>query len=58
MTLSNPQEQEELLSEPDGYLTQLLDALARDDKDALRSFGRGDGFVHNSIRRLVWYVPA
>lgn len=41
----------------DKYLSQVLDALVRDDKVTLKRFGQQDGFVSNRIRALVWYVP-
>jgi hypothetical protein len=39
------------------YVTDLIDALSRRDKPALRRFGQQEGFLHNSIRRLAWYEP-
>ena len=39
------------------YLSQVLDALAKGDKVALKRFGQQDGFVDNRIRTLVWYLP-
>ncbi len=36
------------------YLFQILDAVKRRDRAALKRFGQKDGFVNNYIRRLVW----
>lgn len=41
----------------DKYLSQVLDALVKGDKVALKRFGQRDGFVDNRIRTLVWYLP-
>ena len=39
------------------YLSQVLDALVKGDKVALKRLGQRDGFVDNRIRTLVWYLP-
>jgi len=36
------------------YLDNILDALVRQDKAALKRFGQQNGFVNDRIRRLVW----
>jgi len=37
------------------YVTQVLEAVVRRDKAALRLYGQRDGFINDRIRRLVWF---
>jgi len=39
----------------ESYLTQVLEAVVKRDKRALRRHGQQDGFINDRIRRLVWF---
>jgi len=39
----------------ESYLTQVLEAVVKRDKPALRRHGQQDGFINDRIRRLVWF---
>ena len=37
------------------HLSNVVDAVVKGDKASLRQLGQEGGFVHDRIRKLVWY---
>jgi hypothetical protein len=39
----------------EAHLSSVLEAVGKGDRGSLQQLGQKGGFVHNRIRKLVWY---